>query len=108
MDLNLLDKNALVCGSTQGIGKATAIELASLGATITLLGRDETKLRSTLLELSSSQGQKHNFVKADFTFPEQVKEVVDQLITVKDIHILINNTGGPPAGKAIDASAEDF
>ena len=108
MDLNLIGKNALVCGSTQGIGKATAIELAALGATVILLARDEKKLKSTLSELSSTQGQKHQFVIADFSFPDQVKSVVDKLISEKDIHILINNTGGPPAGQAIDSKPEDF
>lgn len=108
MDLNLNRKNALVCGSTQGIGKATAIELASLGATVTLLARDEVKLKSTLQELSSSQGQKHQYVIADFSVPDQVKTVINKLVTEKDIHILINNTGGPPAGQAIDSAPEDF
>ena len=108
MDLNLKGKNALVCGSTQGIGKATAIELASLGATVTLLARDEAKLKSTLNELSSAQGQKHQYAIADFSFPDQVKKVVDKLVLEKDIHILINNTGGPPAGQAVDSKPEDF
>ncbi len=108
MDLNLKGKNALVCGSTQGIGKATAIELATLGATVTLLARDEAKLKSTLEELLSSPGQKHNFVVADFNFPERVKVVIDKLVSEKEIHILINNTGGPPAGQAIDSKPEDF
>ena len=98
MDLNLKEKNALVCGSTQGIGKAAAIELASLGATVTLIARDEAKLKSTLNELSSTQGQKHQYVIADFNFPDQVKTVINKLIAEKDIHVLINNTGGPSAG----------
>jgi len=108
MDLNLKGKNALVCGSTQGIGKATAIELASLGATVTLLARDEAKLKSTLNELSSAQGQKHQYAIADFSFPDQVKLVASKLVAEKDIHILINNTGGPPAGQAVDSKPEDF
>jgi len=108
MDLNLTGKKALVCGSTQGIGKATAIELASLGATVTLLARDEAKLKSTLNELSSSNGQLHQFVVADFNFPDQVKSVINKLVSERDIHILINNTGGPPAGQAIDSKPEDF
>jgi 3-oxoacyl-[acyl-carrier protein] reductase len=108
MDLNLSGKNALVCGSTQGIGKAAAMELASLGATITLLARDETKLKSTLKELSSEQSQKHNFIVADFNFPDQVKRVIDKLVSARDVHILINNSGGPPAGQVIDAKPEDF
>ncbi len=108
MDINLQGKNALVCGSTQGIGKATAIELASLGATVILLARDESKLKATLQELSSPQGQKHHFAVADFSSPEQVKSVIEKIILEREIHILINNTGGPPAGQAIDAKPEDF
>jgi 3-oxoacyl-[acyl-carrier protein] reductase len=108
MDLNLTGKNALVCGSTQGIGKATAIELASLGATVILIARDETKLKSVLNELNSSQGQKHDYVIADFNFPDQVKTAIQNLVSKREIHILINNTGGPPAGQAIDAKPEDF
>jgi 3-oxoacyl-[acyl-carrier protein] reductase len=108
MDLNLIGKNALVCGSTQGIGKATAIELAALGATVTLLARDEAKLKSAINELPSSQGQKHNYAVADFSFPDQIKMIINKLTAEKDIHILINNTGGPPAGQAIDSKPEDF
>jgi 3-oxoacyl-[acyl-carrier protein] reductase len=108
MDLNLKGKHALVCGSTQGIGKATAIELAKLGATVTLLARDESKLKSTLRELSFTEGQKHDFIIADFNFPDQVKTAIGKYVSSNEIHILINNTGGPPAGQAIDAKPEDF
>jgi len=107
MDLSLRGKNALVCGSTQGIGKATAIELASLGASVILMARDEKKLKTTLSELPSTN-QNHSFVVADFSFPDQVKSVIDKLVSEKEIHVLINNTGGPPAGQAIDSKPEDF
>src|SRR5258706_11012132 len=99
MDLSLIGKRALVCGSTQGIGKASAIELAQLGATITLLARDEKKLKSTLSELPSAQGQKHDFIIADFSFPDQVKAAIEKYIAANEVHILVNNTGGPPAGQ---------
>jgi len=108
MDLNLQGKNALVCGSTQGIGKATAMELASLGATVTLLARDETKLRVAMSELPSPCDQQHDFVIADFNFPDRVESVIDKIVSSKDFSILINNTGGPPAGQAIDSRPEDF
>lgn len=107
MDIQLKGKNALVCGSTQGIGKATALELASLGASVTLLARDENKLKTTLAELSS-HGQKHFFAVADFSSPAQVKSIIEKIISDREIHILINNTGGPPAGQAIDAKPDDF
>lgn len=108
MDLNLKGKRALVCGSTQGIGKASAIELANLGASITLLARDENKLTMVLSELPNSQSQKHNFIAADFSFPDQVKTAIEKFISTNEVHILVNNTGGPPAGQAIDSKPEDF
>ena len=66
MNLDLQNKTALVCGSTQGIGKAAALELSKLGANIILLARDETKLKATLSELDVTKGQKHTFLSADF------------------------------------------
>jgi 3-oxoacyl-[acyl-carrier protein] reductase len=108
MDLNLKGKRAIVCGSTQGIGKASAIELAQLGATVTLLARDENKLKETLKELPTSQGQNHGYIVADFSFPEKVKAAIEKFIAANEVHILINNTGGPPAGQTIDSKPEDF
>jgi 3-oxoacyl-[acyl-carrier protein] reductase len=106
MNLDLTGKRALVCGSTQGIGRASAIELAKLGASITLLARDEQKLVGTLAFLDTSKNQKHNYLIADFSFPDRVKATLE--ILTKPVHILINNTGGPPPGQAIDASTDEF
>jgi 3-oxoacyl-[acyl-carrier protein] reductase len=108
MDLSLKGKRAIVCGSTQGIGKASAIELALLGATVTLLARDENTLKTVLRELPSPNGQKHDFIVADFSFPDRVKAAIEKFVAVHEVHVLINNTGGPPAGQAIDAKTEDF
>jgi 3-oxoacyl-[acyl-carrier protein] reductase len=108
MNLDLTGKRAIVCGSTQGIGKASAIELALLGASVTLVSRDESKLKSTVGELKTSPGQRHNYIVADFNFPDQLKQVVTAFVEKNPIHILINNTGGPPGGRAIDAALEEF
>jgi 3-oxoacyl-[acyl-carrier protein] reductase len=108
MNLDLQGKRALIGGSTQGIGKASAIELAHLGATITLLARNEKSLKETLNELPTPFGQVHNYLVADFNFPDQLKSVVQQFVEKNTIHILINNTGGPPAGQAIEATPDDF
>ena len=108
MDLNLKGKRALVCGSTQGIGKASAIELALLGASVTLMARDEIKLKNMLMELSTSAGQSHDYLVTDFSFVDHVKKAIESFTVKQDIAILINNTGGPPAGQAIDAQPEDF
>lgn len=109
MDLDLSGKRALVGGSSQGIGKAIAITLAKLGADITLIARNEESLKAVLQELDSRNGQTHNYLVADFFQPEQVKNTINNYLNSgKQIHILINNTGGPKAGQAIDASADEF
>jgi 3-oxoacyl-[acyl-carrier protein] reductase len=106
MNLDLKNKNAIVCGSTQGIGEASAIELAKLGANITLIARNENKLLNVINELDKSQGQTHSFVCIDFSDTEKLKEEVNLL--KGNYHILINNTGGPAAGPIADAKTDSF
>lgn len=109
MNLNLSNKNALVCGSTQGIGKATAIELALLGANVTLLARNETSLQQALADLDTSKNQKHTYLVADFADAAVFKNVIDNYSKQGNtIHILVNNTGGPAGGPALTAKAEEF
>lgn len=108
MNIDLTGKSALVCGSTQGIGKATAIELALLGASVTLLARNETALKEVLKELSSDDTQLHGYLVADFSDPDHLKKVVGDFVKDHHIEILINNTGGPPGGRAIDAEPSEF
>lgn len=111
MEINLQEKTAFVCGSTQGIGKATAIELANLGAEIVLIARNEEKLQKTLIELDASRGQNHQYLVADFSQPELLKQTLESYLSKLEkpkAHILINNTGGPKGGEIFKASTEDF
>lgn len=109
MNLNLKNKNAIVCGSTQGLGRASAIELALLGANVTLVARNEDTLNETLHRLDSSQGQKHSYFVADFTKPEEVKSGIENHLSENPIvHILVNNTGGPAGGSILNANIEEF
>jgi 3-oxoacyl-[acyl-carrier protein] reductase len=108
MELNFQGKRAIVCGSTQGIGKASAIEFALMGANVTLIARDESTLKSVVRELNASAGQKHHYLVADFAIPEQLEKVVHDFIKDNVVHILVNNTGGPPAGQAIDAPIQEY
>ena len=106
MNLDLKNKNAIVCGSTQGIGEASAIELAKLGANITLIARNKSKLQDVLSSLDTSQAQKHNFLVVDFNDSESLKEKLNEITDT--YHILINNTGGPAAGLISEANQQLF
>ena len=106
MNLDLKNKNAIVCGSTQGIGEASAIELAKLGANITLIARNKSKLQDVLGSLDTSQAQKHNFLVVDFNDPVSLKDKLNEITDT--YHILINNTGGPAAGLISEANQQLF
>jgi 3-oxoacyl-[acyl-carrier protein] reductase len=109
MEMNLKNRTALVCGSTQGIGKAAATELALLGANVILLARNEDKLKATLSELPKADGQTHKYLVADYSEPQQLKTKVESLVRTGDpIHILVNNTGGPPGGLITNAKTDEF
>jgi 3-oxoacyl-[acyl-carrier protein] reductase len=107
MNLNLKNKNALICGSTAGIGKASAMELADLGVNITLIARNENKLKKVLSELPTNQGQNHNYMVADFSDPNSLKETLSNNSS-RNYHILLNNTGGPKGGPIFDADLSEF
>lgn len=108
MNIDLTGKRALVCGSTQGIGRATAMELALLGASITLIARNEEKLKEVISHLPADDTESHHYLVADFTQPERLQSELEKYLHDHTIDILINNTGGPAAGQAIDAEPNDF
>lgn len=105
MDLSLAGKRALVCGSSQGIGKAAAMELAALGASVTLLARDESRLEEAVKDLPRVGGSAHGVMVADFADPASVSKAIAGDAA---FHILINNTGGPKGGPANAAKPEEF
>ncbi|MBN8702020.1 MAG: SDR family oxidoreductase [Bacteroidetes bacterium] len=109
MNISLVGIHALVCGSTQGIGKASAIELAKLGAKVTLLARNKEALVQTCKELDTSANQVHDFIVADFSNINGLKTSLEDYINKgNSISILVNNTGGPPAGPIAGAKMDEF
>ncbi len=109
MDLNLNHKNALVCGSSQGMGKAIAIQLAKMGANVTLFARNLEKLNAVKSELANNGNQEHFAICADFADVDVVARALDeQLTVVPEYQILVNNTGGPAPGPANTADSSAF
>jgi 3-oxoacyl-[acyl-carrier protein] reductase len=108
MQLSLEGKNAVICGSSQGIGLAIAEELALLGANCTLLARNEESLQTAVKILDISLRQQHSYLVANFSKPDQVKHVIEQHVQQQPVHILVNNTGGPPPGSVLEATEDAF
>lgn len=108
LSLDLKGKRALVAGSTQGIGLASAQALASLGASCTLIARNEVALKDAVATLNTDAGQEHSYLVADFSKPDEVKEVATAYVADHPIHILVNNSGGPAAGSVASAEVDSF
>lgn len=108
MNISLVGKHALICGSTQGIGLAIAKELAISGASCTLMARNEKALQEAVKQLHVGQGAEHQYAVADFSDPGSVKKAVENLVKKSCIDVLINNTGGPKPGMIADEETQKF
>ncbi|MHC1481368.1 SDR family oxidoreductase [Frateuria aurantia] len=104
MNLDLHARHALVCGASQGIGRASAIELARLGADITLLARSREGLAATLAELPRREGQRHDILCVDMLATDELAALAGQLHASHPVQILINNSGGPAPGRLHEAA----
>jgi 3-oxoacyl-[acyl-carrier protein] reductase len=108
MNLEINGKTAIVCGSTQGIGFATATELAHLGANLILVARNEQTLQTCCAQLPTNGNQKHAYLVADFSNPEDLRQRLSNFLVNKSVEILVNNTGGPAGGLIHEADTEAF
>jgi 3-oxoacyl-[acyl-carrier protein] reductase len=108
MNLSLERKNAIICGSSQGIGFAIAEELAMMGANCVLLARNDENLKQAVARLDVVLRQSHSYYSIDFNDQEATKKLISQIVDEKPIHILINNSGGPAAGPIVDATEDQF
>jgi len=109
MNLDLTNKTALVCGASQGLGYATATELAVLGANIVLVSRSANKLTTAVANLPVNGGQQHHYIAVDLLDGAAVQQVVQQFLSnVQTIHILVNNSGGPAAGPMAETDAAEL
>jgi 3-oxoacyl-[acyl-carrier protein] reductase len=108
MDISLKNKNAVIGGSSQGIGLAAAQELALNGANCFLMARNAEKLQLAVNGLSKSGTQQHRGITVDFNDPSAVEQAIKKLTGELRIEILVNNTGGPKAGPILDAPTNAF
>jgi 3-oxoacyl-[acyl-carrier protein] reductase len=109
MIVSLKGKTALVCGGSDGIGKASAMAMAAAGARVVLAARDKEKLVKSLAELPVPFGQHHRIISLDMNEPENASKAVQELLAeLGEVHILVNNAGGPPGGSITEASADQF
>lgn len=108
LSTDLKGKTALVGGSTQGIGLASAQAMAALGARCVLISRNEEKLKAAVATLSTGAGQQHSYLVADYSRPEELRTTVEAFLKDNTIHILVNNTGGPAGGPITQAKTEEF
>ncbi len=108
MNISLQGKKALVGGCTQGLGKAIALQLASSGASVTLMSRNPSKLQQVLAELDTSCGQQHQLLEVDFSQLDHFKTKIDNYFEQHAIDILINNSQGPATGTPLEKNHVDY
>ncbi len=108
MNLDLSGKHALICGGSQGIGRAVAMELAQLGADVTVLARSHEKLQTVLAQLPQAGTQTHTCIAVDMADPSALQASVEAAVRATPMQILVNNTGGPPGGPAHSARVEEY
>jgi len=108
MNLEIKDKTAIVCGSTQGIGLATAMELSALGGNLILIARNEDKLKVACAQLNQNGQQHHSYLVADFSNPAELERRITAFLVDKSVEILVNNTGGPAGGLIHEAKTSEF
>ncbi|MEO8160619.1 MAG: SDR family oxidoreductase [Arenimonas sp.] len=101
--------HSLVCGASEGIGRASAIALAELGASVTVLSRRQVKLQELVHALPRPNArQQHDFLVADVSDVEALGKLLSSLCHARPVHILVNNTAGPAGGPAHAAAPETF
>lgn len=108
MNISLFGKKALVGGSSRGIGKAIAEQLAESGASVTLMARNEEKLKTIVSNLPTTAGQKHSYLLVDFNDFDVYKKLISSFFDTNHVDILVNNTQGPKAGEALDMNVDDY
>ena len=111
MDLNLKNKNAIVCASSQGLGKAAAIDLALEGVNLAICSRDQDKIDKTKAEILKRTNNQIKVIalKANLNSSEQIETLYEEALnSLGSIDILVNNNGGPPPSTFDELTDDDW
>jgi NAD(P)-dependent dehydrogenase (short-subunit alcohol dehydrogenase family) len=107
MSASLFGRTALVTGSTSGIGRATALHLADLGAHVIVSGRDVPRGEATIAAIRAAGG-KADFVAADLADAAGVRDLAARAVELAGggVDVLVNNAGVFPFGATVDTGEE--
>ncbi len=106
---SLAGRHALVCGASSGIGRGAALALAAKGAAVTGLARTRETLEALLPALKEAGAPEARALVADLNDREALAGIVESFLAEHGpVHILVNNSGGPPGGPLLEATADDF
>ncbi len=108
MQISLQGKRALIGGSSRGIGKAIAQQLAESGASVTLMARSEDQLKSIVTGLTYNEGHPHNYLVVDFLDFNSYQKKITKYFETHKVDILVNNTQGPSSGSALEKGVSDY
>ena len=103
MDLGIAGRNAIVCASSRGLGRACARALAEAGCAVIVNGRDREALEATAREIAEATGARVVAVAGDLDAPE-AREALLEACPAPDI--LVNNNGGPPPAPFAELTRE--
>src|ERR1700744_2901512 len=99
MNLELMNKPVLVCASSAGLGKATALEFAREGAAVMLCGRHAQQLQEAAAQINAATGQEPRWKVADLSRAQDIAQLIDATVSAfGGLYTLVYNSGGPPAG----------
>jgi 3-oxoacyl-[acyl-carrier protein] reductase len=109
VDLGLGGKVALVAASSRGLGRASALALAREGARVTICARTEATLEATAEEIRRDSGAEVLAVAADLSSADGIESVVGATVErFGGVDVLVNNSGGPPAGNFAQLTDDDW
>ena len=111
MNLNLKNKNAIVCASSQGLGKAAALDLAEEGVNLAICSRDQDKINKVKEEIHQKINSEIKVIalKVDLDSPDEIQAFYKQVENdLGSVDILVNNNGGPPPSTFEQLSDDDW